>query len=98
MNDPEIIICAAVIAEDGAIYRGHRHRDCLFAMKSEGRNRDPNMSARFNEGFITSRNRYVSRKEAYEIQVAAGIHSALEVTTHADGAYLHGECYSEDLY
>ena len=47
---------------------------------------------------MTSKNRYVTRKEGWALHVAAGIPSALEETEHAKGAYLHRELYSEDLY
>jgi hypothetical protein len=91
---PEIVICAAVKCAD-RIVRGHRHANCIDTAHRMGLDTS-HMSE--DEGFITSRNRFVSRVEGYNIQVAAGIHSVLEGTEHADGVYLHGELYSEDLY
>lgn len=96
-EEKEIVICSAVIASDGSIFRGHRHHDALRALKDHGKSR-ADISAEFTEGFITSRNRFVGRKEAYEIQTKAGIPSALIGTRNEDGAYLHGRCFSEDLY
>lgn len=85
----EIIICAAVVATDGSIYRGHRHNNCLELIYELGKKQRPDHEA---QGFITSENRYVDRKEAYKIQRAAGIPSASE-----DG-YQGTDLYSEDLY
>jgi hypothetical protein len=45
------------------------------------------------QGFITSKNRYVDRKEAFNIQKLAGIKSVAK-----DGYDPSKELYSEDLY
>ncbi len=88
--EPEIVICAAVIEEDGTIIRGHRHSDCFRTIWERKKKHRPNHDA---QGFITSKNRYVNRKEGYEIQKAAGIESIdKELPFHG------GELYSEDLY
>ena len=59
--DKEICICAAIICEDGTIIRGHRHGDCFKATeKMIGRGFG-------SQGFITSKNRYVTRKEGAEL-------------------------------
>lgn len=93
----EICICAAVRAEDGLIIRGHRHAHAMWTLQAiPGYERERPYGD--NQGFITSKNRYVNRKEGYEIQKAAGIPSALEGTVHADAAFAGGELYSEDLY
>lgn len=94
----EVVICAAVKAPDGYIIRGHRHSDCVRTMAGIPRYQGSGAHASDDEGFITSTGRYVGRKEGYQIQVAAGIPSFLEGGPHADGAYLHEELYSEDLY
>jgi hypothetical protein len=87
----EICICAAVIAHDGTIYRGHRHVDCLKAIRERGKKQEEKAEA---QGFITSKNRYVNRAEGYKIQIAAGIKSA-----DYTGDYVQkGQLYSEDLY
>ena len=87
--EKEICICAAVIAEDGTIVRGHRHGDCLVAIHNMGKK--PQVFA-FSQGFITSKNRYVNRWEARVLQEEAGIKSA------DSGGYRHDILFSEDLY
>jgi len=95
MTDPEIVICAAVRAKDGKIYRGHRHGHALY--KPFGLQGVPGYEDERpygdDQGFITSRNRYVTRKEGYELQIAAGIESV-----DKNNPYAGGELYSEDLY
>lgn len=86
----EICICSAVIAEDGTIIRGHRHADCIYTMH---RMRKREKGGNENQGFITSKNRYVNRKEGYNLQIKAGIKSI-----DKKHPYLGDELYSEDLY
>lgn len=85
----EICICAAVIADDGTIVRGHRHSTCVNSMRSMKKTAKHTPES---QGFITSRNRFVSRKEGYFLQLKAGIKSVNK------GGYWGGELYSEDLY
>lgn len=85
----EICICAAVKFE-GQIIRGHRHANCLQTAKMMGLNTS-HVSA--DEGFITSRNRFVGRKLGYKLQIAAGIKSKDKINP-----YVLKELYSEDLY
>lgn len=93
----EIVICAAVRAKDGTVIRGHRHGNALQALQMiPGYEKERPHGD--DQGFVTSKNRYVNRKEAYQIQKAAGIPSALEGTEHARSAYAAEECFSEDLY
>lgn len=87
-RDKEIVICAAVVAADGRIFRGHRHNNCLDLMYQLKVKQRPDHEA---QGFITSRNRYVDRKEGLRIQKTAGIPS------NEPGGYTN-ELYSEDLY
>lgn len=85
----EIVICAAVKSECGKIIRGHRHSDCL----STGLRMGLQMNSKYDlQGFITSKNRFVSREDGRKIQDKAGIPSAAE-----DG-YRSGVLFSEDLY
>lgn len=84
---PEICICAAVRLMDGLVVRGHRHHDCLRAAGEM--KRIPLGAA---QGFITSRGRFVDRREAMQLQLAAGIVSADE------GGYRGDGLFSEDLY
>jgi hypothetical protein len=80
---PEIIICAAVRASNGKIVRGHRHNDANRALQAmpgyEGEN--PNGD---DQGFVTSTNRFVNRKEAYRL--------------HFPDLTEPGELHSDDLY
>lgn len=85
---PEIVICAAVVAEDGRIFRCHRHHQGFWILADLKIKRRPDHDA---QGFITSKNRYVNRKEALQLQQAAGIPSA-------DPSGYGKELYSEDLY
>lgn len=91
---PEVCVCAAVQLADGYIVRGHRHHDCLRSAglreearaKHEGRDPSPVHTLVIEQGFMTTRNRFVNRQEGAALQVAAG----LPVT--------HPDLYSEDLY
>lgn len=89
MSDPEIVICAAVKAENGRIFRGHRHGDCMLTIQRAGLKLFPGIE---QQGFITSRNRYVLREEGRKLQDAAGIPSA-----DKEG-YRYNTLFSEDLY
>lgn len=85
----EICIVAAVKSECGQIIRGQRHSDCIRMIIER------KMIPSFRpdaQGFITSRNRYVTREEAYILQTAAGIKS------FSEGGYRGLKLYSEDLY
>lgn len=88
----EIIICAAVKTPSNLIIRGHRHCDCYHNLSRRPEYKDPGNLGRCDEGFITSKNRYVGREEALKLQLAAGIKSA-----DKDG-YRHDYLFSEDLY
>lgn len=90
----EIVICSAV-KFNGKILRGHRHADCFSTAR---RMRIDTTYSKSNiQGFITSENRFVDRKEGYQIQKNAGIPSFIG-QTHPKEAYLNEELYSEDLY
>lgn len=95
--DKEIVICAAIRASDGYVVRGHRHAHALWALQMIPAYKKERPHG-LDQGFITSRNRYVGRKEGYRLQKAAGIKSALEGTPYAGSAYAGKELYSEDLY
>lgn len=87
---PEIVICSAIRMPDGYVVRGHRHNDAVRVAKGMPRYKDSTVQ---DQGFVTSRNRFVDRIEGCAIQKAAGIESV-----HPAEKYLHGELYSEDLY
>lgn len=83
----EIVICAAIKTKDGQIIRGHRHGDAIMTasrmkISLEGH----------KQGFVTSRNRYVSRELGRKLQEKAGIPSA-----DSEG-YRGATLFSEDLY
>jgi hypothetical protein len=91
----EFIICAAIKHGDtGKIYYGHRHNHCLEASNGElswKLNRQEICKIERIQGFITSKNRFVDRKEALII--------ALENNQIIDKKEIRGtELYSEDLY
>ena len=83
----EIVICAAIKLITGEVIRGHGHVDCFNA----ARVRKLELKDRI-EGFITSKNRFVDRKEGWLIQYYAGIPSA------NPRGYDKDELYIEDLY
>lgn len=86
----EIVICAAIKTKDGTIIRGHRHADAIYtAMRMRYKKEDLSFA---DQGFVTSKNRYVSREEGRKIQDAAGIASA------SPEGYMSGTLFSEDLY
>jgi len=76
----EYILCAAIHYDDGLEYEnsptqfglvicGRRHSDChntLEALIGE----HANMVTRDHQGFLTSENRYVGRKEAWHIAIS----------------------------
>jgi hypothetical protein len=85
----EICICAAVKTTTGKIIRGHRHGDCIKAIVARGLK--PSRSANA-QGFVTSKNRFVSRRMGRRLQDMAGIKSA------SPEGYMPGTLFSEDLY
>ncbi len=85
----EVVVCSAVMASDGSIYRGHRHGHAMQAVRDEGKEL---MKDERQQGFITTNNRYVSREEGRKLQDRAGIPSA-----DKDG-YRGKTLFSEDLY
>lgn len=93
----EIIICAAVRAKDGFTYRGHRHSHAIhkpFGLQGVPGYENERPSGD-DQGFITSHNRYVNRKEAMQIFKESGAVSADE---KQHPIIDRDELYSEDLY
>ena len=96
----EIVICSAIKLPNGKIFRGHRHSDCIeTAFKFVSWNGgvvpgEHHWTADMcsDQGFITSRNRYVDRKEGLKLQLAAGIDSV------CPSGYRVSDLFSEDLY
>lgn len=90
----EMCICAALLMPDGYIIRGHRHSDCFKTAREMGRYNmmDFRNIGSKGQGFVTSRNRFVTREVGRKLQDAAGIPSA-----NPEG-YMPGTLFSEDLY
>lgn len=59
------IICAAIKLKNNKIIRGHRHADCLRTAERMGVSVE-GVRERI-EGFMTSENEFVDRKEAHQI-------------------------------
>ncbi len=94
---PEIVICSAIRLRDGRIFRGHRHHDCMRTAEALVEHQEPGSwmakhGLDLEQGFITSRNRYVDREEGLRLQKAAGIESACK------SGYRNRSLFSEDLY
>jgi hypothetical protein len=91
-DNAEVCICAAIRMVNGEVWRGHRHDDCIATAGKAGATRAEIAGA--EQGFITSHNRFVGRKEAARIQAVAGIVSP-------DSGWIprpDRELFSEDLY
>ncbi len=91
----EKIICAAIqITETGKIYYGHRHNHCLEAMNGElswEMNRKEIRKVENTQGFVTTKGRFVDRKEA--LKIAFKNNQVISVSE------IRGDSlYSEDLY
>jgi hypothetical protein len=86
----EECVCAAIQLQDGTVFRGHRHDDAITVAGKAGVTRQ--VIADAEQGFITTRNRFVDRREGMRLQRAAGKQSA-------EGRELRGDMlFSEDLY
>lgn len=90
--DSEIVICAAVRDIHGRVFRCHRHHHGLALLGARWASRSRDLADAAQQGFVTSRNRYVDRREALRLQRAAGIESV------APGGYRGEQLFSEDLY
>lgn len=66
VTPPEIIICAAVRASNGKVVSAYRHNDAIRALKAMAgyENEQPRGK---NQGFVTSTDRFVDRREAYRL-------------------------------
>lgn len=79
---------------DGYIVRGHRHHDCIRTARSIPRYGNIKGLPDEKQGFITSKNRFVDRREGLNLQKKAGIPSA--AIKYGDD--YRSKLYSEDLY
>lgn len=62
----ERVICAAVRASDGKVVRGPRHNDAISALQAINGYQGEQPHGE-DQGFVTSTNRFVNRREAYRI-------------------------------
>ncbi len=62
----EFILCAA-INYNGSIVCGHRHSTCYEILQKLTGLSDDDLPQREDQGFLTSLNRFVDRKEAFKI-------------------------------
>jgi len=88
----EVCLCAALKTADGYVIRGHRHDDCIQTAIKMKKQID-RQADHTGQGFLTSRGRFVTRREAMKIQIAAGIQSVA-----FEGGYRGDILFSEDLY
>jgi len=84
----ERIADAAIMGNDGKIYSGRNHSIIINEYGADGKFKGKGTS---NQGFITDTGRFVGRKEAAEIAIAA---EQCDATTLRLGGLL----MSEDLY
>ena len=89
-EEKEVVIAAAVKADDETIFsiEGKRHHEIFQDIREAGK---ALLIRQDQQGFVTSTGRYVDRKEALEIQKAAGIESV-----DKDG--YRDQLYSEDIF
>jgi len=97
--EKEFVICAAVRV-NGYVWNGHRHGHAMQAMRDEigwemtGKELHDFYigDGKMEQGFTTSRGRFVTREEGRQLQEEAGIKSV-----DKDG-YRSNTLFSEDLY
>jgi len=65
-NTDEYILCAAIMYND-TIIAGYRHADCYNVISALNPNPLAFKPLRKHQGFLTSKNRFVDRKEAWNI-------------------------------
>lgn len=79
-KNEEYILCAAIHYRDGMVYNeqpigiksglvvaGYRHGNCVQVLETLVPDYKPELAAREAQGFLTSKNRFVSRAEGYQI-------------------------------
>lgn len=71
-NSKEYILCAAVRRVDGNVDYGYRHDKIYSRVPKEDIEKVYGIDFWDDMGFLTSRNRFVGRKEAYQIALACG--------------------------
>ena len=91
----EFILCASLDYE-GIIISAHRHSDCYTLLRKLCPHiLDEDLPKRENQGFLTSLNRYVDRKEGWKIAKTNNqIQWGLEASENGEDSQL----ISENLY
>ncbi len=84
---PELPACAAIRHKTGAILAGRRHAECFSAATTFGLDKRD-----LAQGFMTTKGRFIDRKQAFLMMAKEGIPSA-----SPDG-YRGHQLFSEDLY
>lgn len=75
----------------GVVFCGFRHTHCMYSMISvTGKRSVESEVGEYEQGFLTSKNRFVDREEAWIIAEREG-----QIKQQSRG---HGTLYSEDLY
>ncbi|MGV0949228.1 MAG: hypothetical protein ACOYB3_01055 [Azonexus sp.] len=81
LGDREAIRAAAIRFPDGTVYEASFHAECWYEAYSMGKIKEDPSQGEFiglidkyhvEEGFTTTRNRFVNRSEAFDISVASG--------------------------
>ena len=86
--------CAAIRFPNGTIFAGERHHNCLSMINCQFGATPPFPKDEWEQGFMTTRGRFVGRREAFRLMHYAGIPSACP-----SGYRVRlGELFSEDLY
>jgi hypothetical protein len=95
MTEREFILCAS-LDFNGKIISGHRHSDCYAIIRQLCPNiADTSLPQRENQGFLTSLNRFVDRKEGWKIAKENNqIQWGLEASENGEDSQL----ISENLY
>lgn len=91
----EVCLCAALLLDDGRIIRGHRHDDCIgtYGKWRNAGQRIPPLTRQEQQGFLTSRGRFVSREEGARLMRAVLHHSP-----YSGRQFDADILFSEDLY
>jgi len=94
MKQKEIILCSA-INYNNTIICGHRHGDCYIVLRNLLNIQEDDEPGRDQQGFLTSFNRFVDRKEAWKIAKENNqIQFGLKASENGDDSIL----VSENLY
>lgn len=89
-KDMPIAVYLPINLDKGIVFSGHRHGQCIYTKCAITGLRDAE-SGENEQGFLTSKNRFVSREEA--LQIALNENQVIDITQ------IRGDrLFSEDLY